>query len=135
MNYGEKMEVNQMSKKIMVVDNEPDTVDLVKLVLETEGFEVMTAYSGSECLGKLKEEKPDGVLLDIMMPDMDGWEVFKKIRERYKDLPVAMLTVKSQDIDKMLGLHVLKADDYITKPFGRKELVERVKKMVQLGGF
>ncbi len=131
MNSGEKSEVNDMSKKIMVVDDEPDTVDLVKLVLETEGFEVMTAYSGSECLTKLEEEKPDAVLLDIMMPEMDGWEVFKKIRERFEDLPVAMLTVRNQDIDKMLGLHVLKADDYITKPFGRKELVDRVKKMVE----
>jgi len=121
-----------MSKKIMVVDDEPDTVDLVKLVLETEGFEVMTAYSGRECLMKLEKEEPDAVLLDIMMPEMDGWEVFKKIREKYNKLPVAMLTVRNQDIDKMLGLHVLKADDYITKPFGRKELVERVKKMVEL---
>ncbi|MCZ7356457.1 MAG: response regulator [Candidatus Methanoperedens sp.] len=121
-----------MDKKIMVVDDEPDTVDLVKLVLETEGFEVMTAFSGSECLKKLELDKPDAVLLDIMMPEMDGWELFKKIRQKYEDLPVAMLTVRSQDIDKMLGLHVLKADDYITKPFGRKELVERVKKMVNL---
>src|SRR5512136_2517129 len=120
-----------MSKKIMVVDDEPDTVDLVKLVLETEGFEVITAYSGSECLDKLEKEKPDAVLLDIMMPEMDGWEVFKRIREKYKDLPVAMLTVRNQDIDRMLGLHVLKADDYITKPFGRKDLVKRVKKMVE----
>src|SRR3989304_1260591 len=124
-------EVNEMSKKIMVVDDEPDTVDLVKLVLETEGFEVMTAYSGSECLMKLEKEEPDAVLLDIMMPEMDGWEVFKKIREKSNELPVAMLTVRNQDIDKMLGLHVLKADDYITKPFGRKELVERVRKMVE----
>ncbi len=121
-----------MSKKIMVVDDEPDTVDLVKLVLETEGFEVITAYGGTECLEKLNLEKPDAVLLDIMMPEMDGWEVFKKIREKYVDLPVAMLTVRSQDIDKMLGLHVLKADDYITKPFGRKDLVDRVKKMVRM---
>ncbi len=120
-----------MVKKIMVVDDEPDTVDLVKLVLETEGFEVITAFSGSECLEKLALEKPDAVLLDIMMPAMDGWEVFKKIRELYEELPVAMLTVRSQDIDKMLGLHVLKADDYITKPFGRKDLVERVKKLVE----
>jgi len=120
-----------MSKKIMIVDDEPDTVDLVKLVLETEGFEVITAYSGSECLEKLKSEKPDAVLLDIMMPEMDGWEVFKEIRRKFKDLPVAMLTVRNQDIDKILGLHVLKADDYITKPFGRKELVERVKKLIK----
>ncbi len=125
-------EVNKMIKKIMVVDDEPDTVDLVKLVLETEGFEVMTAFSGSECLKKLAIEKPDAVLLDIMMPEMDGWEIFKRIREIYEDLPVAMLTVRNQDIDKMLGLHVLKADDYITKPFGRKELVERVKKLVKV---
>ncbi len=120
-----------MAKKIMVVDDEPDTVDLVKLVLETEGFEVMTAYSGRECLEKIAIEKPDAVLLDIMMPEMDGWEVFKKIKEIDRALPVAMLTVRNQDIDKMLGLHVLKADDYITKPFGRKELVERVKKIVE----
>ncbi len=120
-----------MGKKIMVVDDEPDTVDLVKLVLETEGFEVMTAFSGAECLKKLALEKPDAVLMDIMMPEMDGWELFKKIRENYKDLPLAMLTVRSRDIDKMLGLHVLKADDYITKPFGRKDLVDRVKKMVK----
>ncbi|NJD76469.1 MAG: response regulator [Candidatus Methanoperedens sp.] len=120
-----------MTKKIMVVDDEPDTVDLVQLVLETEGYEVITAYSGSECLEKLDREKPDAVLLDIMMPEMDGWEVFKRIKKKFKDLPVAMLTVRNQDIDKMLGLHVLKADDYITKPFGRKDLVERVKKMVE----
>lgn len=118
-------------KKIMVVDDEPDTVDLIKLVLETEGFEVVAAYSGKECLEKLEEEKPALVLLDIMMPEMDGWEVMHKIKEKYRDLPVAILTVRDQDIDKMLGLHVLKADDYITKPFGRKELVERVKKMVE----
>jgi two-component system response regulator VicR len=123
--------MNQMSKKIMVVDDEPDTVDLIKLVLETEGFEVITAFSGKECLDKLSLEEPDAILLDIMMPEMDGWEVFKKIRQKHKNLPVAILTVRNQDIDKMLGLHVLKANDYITKPFGRKELVERVKKMVK----
>ncbi len=117
--------------KIMVVDDEPDTVDLIKLVLETEGFEVIPAYSGRECLEKLKVEKPALVLLDIMMPEMDGWEVFHRIKEKHSELPVAMLTVRDKDIDKMLGLHVLKADDYITKPFGRQELVERVKKIIK----
>ncbi|MCE8422556.1 MAG: response regulator [Candidatus Methanoperedens sp.] len=121
-----------MSKKILIVDDEPDTVDLVKLVLETEGFEVMTAYSGKECLELLKVETPDAILLDIMMPEMDGWEVFKKIRQTFGDIPIAMLTVRNQDIDKMLGLHVLKANDYITKPFGRKDLIERIKKMIDL---
>ena len=121
-----------MSKKIMVVDDEPDTVDLIRLVLETEGFEVIVAYSGRDCLSRLDKEKPDAILLDIMMPEMDGWEVFKKIKESHDDLPVAMLTIRNQDIDKMLGLHVLKAEDYITKPFGRKDLIERVKKLVGL---
>ncbi|MBE0521236.1 MAG: response regulator [Candidatus Methanoperedenaceae archaeon] len=120
-------------KKIMVVDDEPDTVDLVKLVLETEGFEVIPAYSGKECLKKLEAGIPDAILLDIMMPGMDGWEVFHKIRERYKDkdIPVAMLTVRDKDIDKMMGLHVLKASDYIIKPFGRNELIERVKNILK----
>jgi two-component system response regulator VicR len=118
-------------EKIMVVDDEPDTVDLIKLVLETEGFEVISAYSGRECLEKLRVEKPAAVLLDIMMPEMDGWEVFHKIKQKYKDLPVAILTVRDRDIDKMMGLHVLKADDYITKPFGRQELVDRVKKIIK----
>lgn len=116
--------------KIMVVDDEPDTVDLIKLVLETEGFEVISAYSGKECLEKLKMGKPALILLDIMMPMMDGWEVFHKIKEEYPDIPVAILTIRDRDIDKMLGLHVLKADDYITKPFGRQELVNRVRKII-----
>lgn len=115
----------------MVVDDEPDTVDLIKLVLETEGFGVISAYSGKECLEKLKAEKPAAVLLDIMMPEMDGWEVFHKIKEKYKDLPVAILTVRDKDIDKMMGLHVLKADDYIIKPFGRQELIDRVRKIIK----
>ncbi|MBU4374390.1 MAG: response regulator [Euryarchaeota archaeon] len=117
-------------EKIMVVDDEPDTVDLIKLVLETEGFEVIPAFSGRECLEKLKVERPAAVLLDIMMPEMDGWEVFHKIKERYHNLPVAILTVRDKDIDKMVGLHVLKADDYIIKPFGRQELIDRVKKII-----
>lgn len=119
-------------KKIMVVDDEPDTVDLIKLVLMTEGFEVISAYSGIECLEMLKTVKPSLVLLDIMMPGMDGWEVFHKIREQHKDIPVAILTVRDRDIDKMIGLHVLKADDYITKPFGKRELIERVKKLIKI---
>lgn len=118
-----------LMEKIMVVDDEPDTVDLIKLVLETEGFEVISAYSGKECLEKLKTEKPALILLDIMMPVMDGWEVFHRIREEYQYVRVAILTISDRDIDKMLGLHVLKADDYITKPFGRQELVDRVRKL------
>jgi len=117
-------------EKIMVVDDEPDTVDLIKLVLETEGFEVISAYSGKECLEKLKIEKPSMILLDLMMPGMDGWEVFHEIKKKYQDIPVAILTISDRDIDKMLGLHVLKADDYIIKPFGRQELIDRIRKIL-----
>jgi two-component system, OmpR family, response regulator VicR len=125
-----------MANKIMVVDDEPDVVDLVKLVLESDGFSVVTAYSGKEALEKIDREMPDLVLLDIMMPQMDGWEVYSRIRAnpRTKDIPVAMLTAKSQSIDKMIGLHVVKVDDYITKPFGRSELLERVKRILKEKG-
>lgn len=122
-----------MAAKIMVVDDEPDVVDLIKLVLESDGYSVITAYSGKECLEKLDKETPDLILLDIMMPQMDGWEVFRRIRadERTANIPVAMLTAKTQSIDKMIGLHVVKVDDYITKPFGRSELLERIKKILK----
>jgi two-component system response regulator VicR len=125
-----------MANKIMVVDDEPDVVDLVKLVLESDGFDVVTAYSGKEALDKIGNEMPDLVLLDIMMPQMDGWEVYSRIRAnpKTKDIPVAMLTAKSQSIDKMIGLHVVKVDDYITKPFGRSELLERVKRILREKG-
>jgi two-component system response regulator VicR len=125
-----------MANKIMVVDDEPDVVDLVKLVLESDGFEVVTAYSGKEALEKIGQEMPDLVLLDIMMPLMDGWEVYSRIKAnpKTKDVPVAMLTAKSQSIDKMIGLHVVKVDDYITKPFGRSELLERVKRILKEKG-
>jgi two-component system, OmpR family, response regulator VicR len=125
-----------MANKIMVVDDEPDVVDLVKLVLESDGFDVVTAYSGKEALDKIVKEMPDLVLLDIMMPQMDGWEVYSRIKAhpKTKDIPVAMLTAKSQSIDKMIGLHVVKVDDYITKPFGRSELLERVKRILKEKG-
>lgn len=121
-----------MCPKVMVVDDEPDTIDLIKLILESENIGVVGAKSGSECLEIIGNEKPDAVLLDIMMPDMNGWETFHKIKEVQPRLPVAMLTVKSQEFDKMLGLHVLKADDYITKPFSRKELIERTRKLLDM---
>jgi two-component system response regulator VicR len=117
-------------KKVLVVDDEPDTLELVKLVLESGGFTTILAKNGKEALGIIEDSKPDAVLLDIMMPDMDGWEVFRKIKERYEDIPIAILTAKAQNIDRLLGLHVLKVDDYITKPFGKNELIDRVRKLL-----
>ncbi|MCD6208503.1 MAG: response regulator [Methanosarcinales archaeon] len=121
-----------MSPKIMIVDDEPDNVHLVATVLENEGYEIISAYSGRSALDMLESEDalPDLILLDIMMPELDGWGVYRSIRgnKETKDIPVVMLTAKSQSIDKMIGLHVIGADGYITKPFGYRELVDGVKK-------
>jgi two-component system response regulator VicR len=123
------MVIKNTPKKVLVVDDEPDTLELVKLVLESAGFEAVLANNGMEALAKIDTEKLDLVLLDIMMPDMDGWDVFRKIKEKNTIIPIAILTAKAQNIDKLLGLHVLKADDYITKPFGKNELIGKVRKL------
>ena len=120
-------------KKIMIVDDEENILELVKVLLEQEGFEVLTASSGKECLEKLKKVKPDLILLDIMMPGMTGREVLEKIREnpKTKHLKVAFLTVvRYSEISKkeFKNLNVL---DYITKPFDNKDLIRRVKKLVE----
>jgi len=119
--------------KIMVVDDEPDVLEVVKLILESDGYQVVTASSGQEALNIIEKEKPDLVLLDIIMPRMDGWEVFSRIKSnpRTHSIPVIMLTAKDQRIDKLIGLHVVRVDDYITKPFGRAELLERIKRVLQ----
>jgi two-component system response regulator VicR len=123
------MNTNIAPKKVLVVDDEPDTLELIKLVLESAGFEAILVNNGKKALAKIDTEKLDLVLLDIMMPDMDGWDVFRKIKEKNTTIPIAILTAKAQNIDKLLGLHVLKADDYITKPFGKNELIGKVRKL------
>lgn len=125
------MSTDNSTKKVLVVDDEPDTLELVKLVLESGGFEAVLANNGKEALAQIATLRPDLVLLDIMMPDMDGWDVFRKMKEKDRDIPIAILTAKAQNIDKLLGLHVLKADDYITKPFGKNELISKVKKLTE----
>lgn len=117
-------------KKVLIVDDEPDTLELIKLVLESGGFETVQAANGMDALAQIRRAIPDLVLLDIMMPDMDGWDVFRRIKEINPKIPIAILTAKAQNIDKLLGLHVLKADDYITKPFGKNELIGKVRKLV-----
>ncbi len=123
---------NDDIKKVLVVDDEPDTLELIKLVLESGGFETLLATSGMEALVQIDRTKPDLVLLDIMMPDMDGWDVFRKIKEKNSRISIAILTAKAQNIDRLLGLHVLKAYDHITKPFGKNELINKVRKLVGL---
>lgn len=121
-----------MCPKVMVVDDEPDTIDLLKPVLGYEKIDVVGAHSGIECLELIDAIDPDAILLDIMMPEMNGWETFRKIKERDPRIPVAIITVKSQEFDKMRGIHTLKADDYIKIPFSRKDLIERTQCLVAL---
>lgn len=113
------------NKKILVVDDEKPISDIIKFNLVKEGFTVITAYDGEEAVAKVKQSQPDLVLLDVMLPKLDGFQVLRKIREQCAT-PVIMLTAKEEEVDKVLGLE-LGADDYITKPFGMRELIARVK--------
>ena len=115
--------------KILVADDDESIVELIMLYLRKDGFDVITARDGGEALRKITQHSPDLVLLDIMMPVKDGWEVCREIRQRYQ-LPVIMLTARSEDYDKILGLE-LGADDYITKPFNPRELVARVRAVLR----
>ncbi len=122
--------------KIVCVENEPEMIELVQLILQRAGYEVIGAQGGRESLKIIEQEQPDLVLLDLMMPDMDGWEVFHKMRasDKMKDIPVIVVTAKAQSIDKVLGLHIAKVDDYITKPFGPQELISSVRKVLRSRG-
>lgn len=114
-----------MQARIMVVDDEQAIVDILKFNLVREGFEVITAGDGEQALALFQEQEPDLMLLDIMMPKMDGLSLCKKVRETSM-VPIIMLTARAEEVDKVLGLE-FGADDYITKPFGVRELVARVK--------
>lgn len=114
-----------MDKTVLVVDDEKPIADILQFNLTKEGYRVVTAYDGDEALEKVEEEKPDLILLDIMLPKRDGMEVVREVRKKY-DTPIIMITAKDSEIDKVLGLE-LGADDYVTKPFSTRELVARVK--------
>lgn len=114
---------------ILAVDDEPKMIGIIRMNLELEGYRVSEAHNGLEALKKVREELPDLVLLDIMMPDMDGFETLRRIRE-FSNVPVIMLTVKGEEEDKVRGLE-LGADDYVTKPFSPRELSSRIKALLR----
>lgn len=114
-----------MMKKILVVDDEKPISDIIKFNLTKEGYDVYTAYDGEEAVEKVEEIIPDLIILDVMLPKMDGLEVCREVRKSH-DMPIIMVTAKDAEIDKVLGLE-LGADDYVTKPFSNRELVARVK--------
>jgi two-component system response regulator ResD len=125
-------EVKEEQPNVLVIDDEADTVTLLKLVLRSGGFNTMGAYNGKEALEKIKERNPDLVLLDIMMPDMDGWQTYEEVN-RITDVPVIVISARSTKEDVVYGLR-RGVDDYIIKPFYNAEVVERVRSVLRRYG-
>lgn len=116
------------AKKILVVDDEVDLVETVRFPLEMEGYHVLVSYNGEDALNQARKENPDLILLDLMLPKLDGYKVCRllKFDDRYKHIPILMLTAKTQERDKMLGMET-GANEYITKPFEMDDLLKKVK--------
>jgi DNA-binding response OmpR family regulator len=124
--------MSEIKKKVVCVEDESEIIDLIRLILGRKGFDLTGATGGLEGLETIRRVKPDLVLLDLMMPDMDGWEVYQQMKAdpELKNIPVIVVTAKAQSIDKILGLHIAKVDDYVTKPFGPQELLQSVERVL-----
>ena len=124
--------MSEIKKKVVCVEDESEIIDLIRLILGRKGFDLTGAAGGLEGLETIRRVKPDLVLLDLMMPDMDGWEVYQQMKAdpELKNIPVIVVTAKAQSIDKILGLHIAKVDDYVTKPFGPQELLQSVERVL-----
>jgi len=123
-----------MNQRILVVDDDKQIVRLVQSYLEQAGYAVLTAYDGATALRTIRTERPDLVVLDLMLPDQDGWSITRAVRAdaSQADLPIIMLTARVEDTDKIVGLEI-GADDYLTKPFNPRELVARVRAVLRRG--
>ena len=120
-------------RRVVYIEDEPEMIDLVRLILKRKQYEVIGASGGREGLDAVRKTVPDVILLDLMMPDMDGWEVYQQLKadEATRSIPVIVITAKAQRIDKVLGLHIAKVDDYISKPFSPMELIESLQKVFE----
>lgn len=118
-----------MTDTILLVDDEQHIIDLAKMYLEREGYQVISAADGLIALDKIANESPNLIVLDLMLPGVDGWEICRRVRTE-SDVPIIMLTARNDDIDKIVGLE-LGADDYVTKPFGMAELVARIRAVLR----
>ena len=123
---------NANKSSILYIEDDPEMIDLVSLILTRQGFQVIGAHGGREGLELVKQSQPDLILLDLMMPDIDGWDVYQQLKsaETTRDIPVIIITAKSQKIDRVLGVQIAKVDDYISKPFRPGELIESIKKIL-----
>lgn len=126
-------EQTEQRRTVVCIEDEPPMIDLVKLILKNRGFEVIGALGGKEGLDAIREYEPDLVLLDLMMPEMNGWDVYQQMKadEYMSTIPVIVVTAKAQNIDKVLGLHIAKVQDYITKPFSPAELLKSIDRVLQ----
>ena len=126
------MDDTKVVKHILCIEDEPEMIDLIRLILGRRGFKVSGAAGGKAGLQAVRDELPDLVLLDLMMPDMDGWEVYQQMKadESTRQIPVIVVTARAQSIDKVLGIHIAKVDDYIAKPFSPQELLTSVEKVL-----
>ena len=115
--------------KILIADDDRNIVELLRLYIEKEGYTTIIAYDGKQAISSFKNDNPDLVVLDVMMPEADGWQVCKEIRKT-SEIPIIMLTAKGETFDKVLGLE-LGADDYMVKPFDTKELIARIKAVLR----
>ena len=118
--------------RVVCVEDEPEMLDLFELILTRKGYEVFAARGGRQGLDTIREKQPDLVLLDLMMPDVDGWDVYQQIKgdKATSSIPVIVVTAKAQNIDKVLGLHIAKVDDYISKPFSPQELLNAIERVL-----
>jgi two-component system response regulator VicR len=123
----------EKNRCVVYIEDEQEMIDLVKIILSRKHYEVLGASGGREGLDLIRRTSPDAILLDLMMPDMDGWEVFQQLKadEVTRSIPVIVVTAKAQNIDKVLGLHIAKVDDYIAKPFTPKELTDSLEKLLE----
>ena len=125
------MEQNQ-KKSVLYIEDDSEMIDLVSLIIGRRGYDVVGAHGGREGLDLAQQNPPDLILLDLMMPDLDGWDVYKQLKanESTSNVPVIIITAKSQAIDRVLGLHIAKVDDYISKPFRPQELLDSIEKIL-----
>ena len=126
------MDAEEAKKRILCIEDDPEMIDLIRLILERRGFVVEGADGGKAGLASVQANPPDLVLLDLMMPDMDGWDVHQKMRAdaATRHIPIIVVTASAQSIDREFGLHIAKVDDYIVKPFSPQELLASVSRLL-----
>ena len=119
-------------KRVLVIEDEEDIAEIITMILATQNYEVKSVLNPVEALGVAAEFIPDVVLLDLTMPQMSGWEVYKQFRahETLSNVPIAIVTAKAEEFDAVVGLHIMKANAYIAKPFGKQELLDKVEELL-----